>query len=275
MRWNLKRLTATVAMFYGLVTLVTAGWAYYLEQNWYLGQWQSAAAVQAEVSRAIRESGVKSDELQRLLSQMNIIMDWSGSYVTEADHTDGQILAATTQRLMNQTWSEVDQVYRMSDYYWRGNLPQTFVGPDGKQYALWALLDRRAIAWPVLNQIALVTAVAAWLAIATCLALDVRDRTSRSARAWFLLGLLTGPVGAAIWLAARSGAGQVSSASSCPGCGSTPPDGAAFCHRCGFALKPICPECKHPVALDWDYCTRCGAPLIDQPVVALKGRTAP
>lgn len=296
MRWNLKRLIATVAMFYGLATLVTAGWAYYLEQNWYQGEWQSAAAIEAEVSRVIRESGVTGG-VPKLLTQMNVAMNWSASYLTEAGRDDAPILAATTERLTNQTWSEIDQVYRMSDYYWRGSLRHTFVGPDGKRYALWALLDRKSIAWPLLNQIALVTAAAAWLAIATWLALDARDRAGASVRAWFLLGLLTGPVGMALWLVSGRGLGQRPGAGSgsesgprlgrasgfragagqspaCPGCGQAPPDGSAFCPRCGFALAPICPECKHTVALDWDYCTRCGAPLVDQPAAAAEGSDA-
>lgn len=273
MHIRLKRLTALVAMLYGLVTLGTAAWAFYLEQNWYRDGWKDSAAVEAEMTRLIGEAGI-SPGLPLLLQRMNHSMGWSASYVSEVGGAEERILSATSPRLTNRTWSEIDEAYRMSDFYWRGSLERTYEGPDGKRYAIWALLDRKSIAWPLLNQIALVTAIAAWLAVALWVALDVRDRGAAPVSAWHLLALLTGPVGAAIWLIARPVRAPSSSNApkACPGCGHTAPVGAGFCPRCGFALQPICPDCKHPVDLDWVYCTRCGAPLDSEPVIAEEGR---
>ncbi|HYF90718.1 MAG TPA: zinc ribbon domain-containing protein [Symbiobacteriaceae bacterium] len=270
MRWNLKRLTALIAMIYGLATLVTAAWAFYLEQNWYRDGWKDSAAIEAEVTRMIRQSGI-DPLLPTMLQRMNATMGWSASYVTEAGGSDPVILTSTSPRLADHTWNELDQSFRMSDYYWRGSLGRTYEGPDGKRYAIWALLDRKSIAWPLLNQIALVTAGAAWLAIAAWLALDVRDRGAGPVTAWFLLGLLTGPAGVAIWLVARP---IRSAVAVCPGCGHHAPAEAGFCPRCGFALQAICPDCKTPVQLDWTYCTRCGAPLDEVPAAIERGEGA-
>lgn len=43
-----------------------------------------------------------------------------------------------------------------------------------------------------------------------------------------------------------------------PGCGADTAKDAAFCVRCGFSLRPSCPDCRRLVGTDWSYCATCG-----------------
>lgn len=48
---------------------------------------------------------------------------------------------------------------------------------------------------------------------------------------------------------------------SCPNCGTTNRDGAAFCRHCGRLLRDACPRCAAAAAPDDNFCDACGCPL--------------
>ena len=50
----------------------------------------------------------------------------------------------------------------------------------------------------------------------------------------------------------------------CPTCGSTNRDGAAFCRNCGRLLSTACPRCGSAAGPEANFCDTCGAPLSPQ-----------
>lgn len=254
---NLKRLTALVALIYGLTAMGVALVAWYQEISLLR---QGEAAVAAALSGPLRKLG--PGQAETTLSDLARALEWSAAYITEVNgkpEADQQIVAATAPSLRGTTWSAMDRQFRAGSQFWHASLSQTYTGPDGKNYAVWAVMDRRNVAWPLLQQIALVTAVAAWLAIATWVSYDV---SGPSRIGWTVLTLFTGPVGLAIWLTSRPG-GAAPGHLTCPGCGADVPADAGFCPSCGFAVQPVCPECARPITLDATYCKHCGAPVED------------
>jgi hypothetical protein len=252
---NLKRLTALVALIYGLAAMGTALIAWYQEYSLLRHGEEVAAAALAQPL-----SGPGLTRADTALTELAHTLYWSAAYMTEANGHSGadqKIVAASTPTLRNTTWSALDDQFGASRQYWHGSLRQTYIGADGKRYALWAMMDKRDVAWPLLQQIALVTAAAAWLAITTWVSFDA---TGTWRLGWTALALFTGPVGLAIWLVRRPllrAPGRLT----CPGCGEDVPSDAGFCPKCGFAVQPVCPECGQPIAFDATYCKRCGAPV--------------
>lgn len=47
----------------------------------------------------------------------------------------------------------------------------------------------------------------------------------------------------------------------CPSCGVGCKTGQAYCPHCGFALRPICRECKRPLEESWRNCPHCGVAI--------------
>ncbi|HWI50897.1 MAG TPA: zinc ribbon domain-containing protein, partial [Symbiobacteriaceae bacterium] len=130
--------------------------------------------------------------------------------------------------------------------------------PDGKQYFL-AMWDR-ARGWSGwLGLTAFVAVCGGWVCLALWVFADARWRGSRAALGWLLLGLMTGPLGLAVWLVVRREVPVETP--HCPGCGADVVAGTMFCVRCGQPLHPACPECGRRVELDWAHCGACGASL--------------
>lgn len=91
---------------------------------------------------------------------------------------------------------------------------------------------------------------------------DARRRGSSRAFAWGTLTLLTGLVGAAVYMVARREERH------CGSCGSAVERGFNHCPHCGRTLKRLCPQCGHHVWDGWTYCVSCGTPYEASPVVA-------
>jgi hypothetical protein len=99
--------------------------------------------------------------------------------------------------------------------------------------------------------------LAAWLALAVWIYEDARSRLAKAAPAWLLIGVLTGPVGLAVWLVVRGD----DPGAHCPHCGAPRVQGTAFCVSCGKPLQLRCPACGKPVHEGWRHCGACGAAL--------------
>lgn len=265
MKWNVKWLTGLVAMIYAVVTPLIAAYGYYLERNWYPAGHPDLRVIEADMARTIRRAGPSSD-LDGALQRMAETMGWVASYVSEAspptvdDAGDNPILAASNSEWAGRSWAEVQAQANVEAELWRGTINRVFEGEDGHQYVVWAIRDLRSLPWVPWNRAAGILAVAAWLTLATWLNYDVRDRSGGRSAGWVLLGLLAGPVALAVWLIARPGL-RGERMEVCPGCGHDTPEGAPFCVKCGFALRPSCPRCHRPAGYDWEYCAACGQPL--------------
>ncbi|MGE5672933.1 MAG: zinc ribbon domain-containing protein [Mycobacterium leprae] len=300
LKWNLKRITGLIAMLYGLCTLLFAGYGYYLQHYWYRQESRNMGRPEADVAQLINSGGNPSD-LELALKRMTDRMGWIDGFVTpvESESPPEQppehvpIIAGSNKSLDGQDGWVLKSWYKED---WVGRIDQTFAGPDGKWYAVWAVRDPVNLPWPGILEMAQIAAVAAWLAVATWLYFDAAERESAKAFGWLVLGLLGGPVGLAVWLITRpsqptttpAAPPVVSEAASpaeipapaaeeapapaaqpasdrtiCPDCGGDSPAGSAFCVRCGHPLHAVCPQCRRPVELDWAYCGACGTDLAE------------
>jgi hypothetical protein len=64
----------------------------------------------------------------------------------------------------------------------------------------------------------------------------------------------------------------------CPGCGQRVKGDYLYCPICHTRLKKACPECDHPLHLNWSLCPYCGASVTPQaiePVPASEPEAAP
>lgn len=132
--------------------------------------------------------------------------------------------------------------------------------PDGHVYQLYHAIDRDALGQygiyvDAAVLVAYISLLLGWAALAAWVFLDAREKSVRKGAAWGMLALVTGPVGALVYLVLRT-PNEV-----CPGCGTVQEGGHAFCHECGHALKPACPDCRRPVDRNWNYCRSCGGSL--------------
>lgn len=262
MRWTPKRFTGLVAALYGAATLVTAGYAYYLEHNWYWHDARNHPAVEATVANQVWLYGM-SAKLPGALDEMARENGWVLGYMTEAEGGDGApILSASQEQVAGKTWQELS-TSQSADQYWHGRADRVFPGPDGRRYSLWAVKRWTQLPWPLYSRIALITAAAAWISLATWLHFDAADRSRVPAVGWLLLGLLSGPVALGVWLVSRPGREGPPVKLVCPGCGQDAAAEHGFCVSCGYAVQPSCPECRRPVSVDWDYCGACGADLAE------------
>jgi hypothetical protein len=174
------------------------------------------------------------------------------------------VLAASRPEWVGTTAREISSKFSGSIYV-TGMRVQA---PGAKAYGVYTVtslgitplwLKPQGEVWPTTAAVVL-----AWMAVAAWIYLDARDKGS-AAPAWLLLGLLTGPVALAVWLiySYTQGTFPAVKPKPCPGCGADVPRGAAFCVRCGHALRPACPDCRRPVEVDWAYCGACGRNLAE------------
>lgn len=280
MRFDGRRILLAIVALGAVVSLLTAAGAIY--DDWHRRTLDQDPAY-APAVRAFRDPA-GGGNLNDLLGQIARPLGWKATFITEAppergrwaSFTNSTIVAGSPAGIVGLRVGELQKRYPDRHYFF--DIGDPFAGSDGKEYAVYVYqgLTPRF----TLNYLTLAGAVAAWLALALWLFADARSRGS-SAPGWLLLGLLTGPVGVAVWMIARPARQEAAppkpapasaplpepdapappAADCCPGCGAEPVRGTIFCVRCGHPLRPSCPECRRPVEPDWAYCGACGAPL--------------
>lgn len=266
MKLSLKRAAGWLALVYTVSALVALAIGWVLQQSFA----KPDPVALSEVVRVLQEKGPGPD-LDHLLGTIARSSGHAAMFVTQVpssgSHLDGMpVVSASQWRLLDSTWPSLDAKYALSKRYVRARWPQFIPRPGQATYAVWVLQDYGTMPGTLTVQIALVTAVAGWLALATWLFQDARDRGLRTAPAWLVLALLTGPAALAVWQIARPERAPLPAAPVCPGCGRDTIDGLSFCVRCGQPLRPVCGACRQPVQLDWEYCGSCGADLVREEV---------
>ena len=226
-----------------------------------------------DVASYLEQSGLGPDLSFHLETAVKQNPDWAAVYVAERpaelNHAmalfDQEVLAAYPAELLNLTTGDALSPLRTDWRHGLGSSPIASAIPsaDGKVYDVWvAQLIPMSLWGTIAHDAAWVALLLAWLSLALWLFLDVRAHRSAAAPAWLLLGLASGPVAVAVWLITCH-ARQAPAAEPCPGCGADTISDAAFCVRCGHALRPACPDCRRPVAVDWANCAACGSSLTE------------
>lgn len=213
----------------------------------------------------IRSKGV-TPELDEVLAKDPKPKEWKFTYVTPGPHVmdlpwypgtreEPTIVAATLPELIGRSPSDVGR--ELGTFYSNG---ASASAPDGKVYIVWTAGTPNLVPVETATKTSFVVWALTWLTLAAWIYLDARERRMTNAPAWLLLGLLAGPLALAVWLIYRYTQDR-EGPKACPGCGAETVKGAAFCVRCGFALRPACPSCRKPVEYDWAHCAACGTNL--------------
>ncbi|HYF77559.1 MAG TPA: zinc ribbon domain-containing protein [Symbiobacteriaceae bacterium] len=135
---------------------------------------------------------------------------------------------------------------------------RTVLAPDGDRYYVMMWRQGMHDIYRFMATLVFLGFLGGWVSLGLWVHADARVRGSRATAGWLLLTLMTGPVGLAVWLVARS---EPVPKPLCPGCGADMVPGTMFCVRCGHPLHPACPECGRQVEPDWAHCGTCGASL--------------
>jgi hypothetical protein len=281
--WSVKRAAGLLTVIYGLVAVTAVTVGVTTQFNW--PRWGGGVDGDArtEIARVLKEAGTGA-RLDRVLAEVAGAEGYTALYVTEAPKQavvsadDLPALSASDRRLVGSTWNVTDRRYQLSDRYWRSHSPIFVAGDSVPAYIVTTLKHMKSMPWTLAYQIALITAVAAWLSLATWLYQDAADRGSRAAAGWLVMGLLTGPMALAAWqitrpdrTARKAPTPEPTDAPNpttpvCPACARDTIAGQAYCVRCGQPLRPVCGECHQLVELDWEYCGACGADLAKEEV---------
>jgi hypothetical protein len=269
---KVKRLLLYAAALCGLLSVLIPVGFDQARHNWQ--RRMDPERLLPEVMQEIRSNGISSRVSELLVVGRQRADTWAVAYVVEGDPMFGAygqvapaeqakapvILAASSPELVGKL-----RQYALTGIPGPGySMATTLLAPNGKPYTVFIAMANdplplwvraKAQVWPVTIAVAL-----AWLALAAWIYLDAREKGS-AAPAWLLLGLLTGPVALAVWLIYTYTQGSFPAPKPCPGCGADTVRGTAFCVRCGFALRPACPDCRRPVEVDWVHCGACGRSL--------------
>lgn len=259
---RLKLLVGWAAAVLGLLTLLSPFLVSRVQVSVQMQWWPRHQL--GEAVKHIQTHGI-TPELNDLLAQGPKPSGWKWNYVTTAHPlmlkttpAPEVVFAASRPELVGKSVPDAWQAVSGSGGYSSGDL---VTAPDGTAYSVWmaGTMDRDPEQLAIAG--AITVAALAWLALAAWIFLDVRERGKNAALGWLLLGLLAGPLALAVWLIYRYAQEGGKPAPACPGCGADTVRDAAFCVRCGHALRPACPDCRRPVGVDWAYCGTCGGDL--------------
>jgi hypothetical protein len=97
------------------------------------------------------------------------------------------------------------------------------------------------------------------------------SRRQMSAALWTLVAILIPHgLGIVLYFLLRQPLSSV-----CPQCAATVEQGAQFCPRCSYKLRPSCPQCQREVRADDAFCPHCAAPLEKPGGTVLRFRDKP
>lgn len=255
--WRRGALWAT--LFFTLCFAVTFALDHPLdERKIALGAWDMG--VLGDALAHIRTKGI-TPELNDLLTSARSVPNWVATLVSQGrliDGTASPVVAADPPELAGMQDGEAAGALPRKWNQVLGGGSTHVTAPDGTEYSItiW-VYDWHT--WPIIMRKTLfISLFAAWLSLAAWIFLDARERLGTGpASGWSLLSLLTGPLALAVWLTYRHG--RAGTLAACPNCGADAVRGAAFCVRCGGALRPTCEQCQRPVEFDWAHCAGCGA----------------
>lgn len=265
---KIKTVVGYCALFFSIIAVATGAFAIlcaHPNQTWS----KEASQLTGLIVQEVQCRGIAFDLNEYLASGFKP-KDWLATVVFRQVDFDGvlatgQAVAASNPNLVGLSSREVWDHLSSSSDRGRGMLGsgQPFVAPDGTPH--WVEVYGRpqhiiGYTWLV-GTIPFFSVIAAWLAIAAWVIMDVRELQKAHTVAWALLSLVSGPIALGVWLLSRP---DKTKQAFCPSCGTIVPEEAAYCVQCGHPILALCPKCRKPVGLEWIYCGSCGTPLAEE-----------
>lgn len=258
-----KRIARLVIILFAALSLVAG-----LTSAWLDRQLQPASHKDlVPIKEHIRKHGITEDLNHRLAGAPKH-KNWVATVVVErqGEHFEprsSRIVAANPPDHVGKTQAEFnDQFDRVSGRPGPSGWGETIESaPDGKSYMIWTMYIHDTTWIETWAMVTVAAGLVAWLGLTAWLLYDARERRASAIAGWVLLSLITGPVALAVWFISRPPLESEPEQEICRGCGADTPLNAAFCVRCGHALRPACPDCRRPVEVDWSYCSTCGTNL--------------